>query len=159
MTEVLNFSGITPSHILALNAPQGSSSTSKYTLYPIHSAVFAANCSKFPILPPAPASPTSNTFKLPTVCLTVPSPENFGFLSSYIYNKDLETLRSLILPNNWATDVSVVVQKALAVRGLWANACALGVVEDELFDALEQIWEQVMQAMTQLTAPVSSSLS
>ncbi|KDR73669.1 hypothetical protein GALMADRAFT_100505 [Galerina marginata CBS 339.88] len=160
VSDSLRLASVTPTHILALSSSRSGVSSKKYQLFPIHQLVFAANCSTMPALPSSfaatPAGNSSRTATLPVVSYSIPSPETFGLLSEYLYTKNADVLRSRILPVNWALDIETILRKAFMIRGLWANACAFGVVDPSLYDVLEDCWAAVLRSLHQATSTPSS---
>lgn len=159
MTDAISIPAVAPSHLLAIPSTVPSSngtSRQKITLYPTHEIVLAANCGSVPTMPKSSAATaegnTRRTVTLPVVGLRVPSPEAFPLLHSYLYTHELSALRNLLLPTNWAAGVEAILRKAIFLRGFHANACALGVVDPELFALLQQCWSEVTRALQQLTS-------
>ncbi|KAF8969672.1 hypothetical protein BDZ97DRAFT_1794576 [Flammula alnicola] len=160
MTDVISIPAICPTHILAFatttTTPANGLPRTKYTLYPIHELVFVANCSSFPALPPSSAStPAGNmaaTVTMPVVKLDIPSAETFPVLQSYLYTKDAAALQSTLLPADWASSITGIVQRAIMVQGFWRNACAFGVVDASVFDVIEDSWAQIIRALQQTTS-------
>ncbi|KAF9556005.1 hypothetical protein CPC08DRAFT_711555 [Agrocybe pediades] len=146
---------VVPTHILVLSSSDPNAGEHKNLTYAIHSVIYAINCSRLPELPPAGSTPTSDNFMLPTVRVATPSPETFGMLSTYIYEKNFERMRSCLVPPNWATDMDAIRKTITTVRGVWLNALRFGVVDKSLYEGLEDVWQEVLRAVSQLTAPVS----
>ncbi|KAF8653622.1 hypothetical protein AX16_003774 [Volvariella volvacea WC 439] len=107
-------SGPPPTHMMAVygaapkSQPPGPPSTTsgvaprKVTLFPAHSLIFAAHCSKLPPFPPssvsAPFPDAPNRLIVPVRPLCLPSPETYPQLSSYLYTKRVDILLNSLLP-------------------------------------------------------------
>jgi hypothetical protein len=88
---------------------------------------------------------TSTSTTLPVVPLCLPSPDTFSILHTYLTNKRVDHLRNALLPIDaapWNTMAAIGV-----ILGLWRNACALGIVDDGLWDAVDAAWGSVVGAM------------
>lgn len=166
MTDAISIPAVAPSHLLAIPSmipTSNGTSRQKITLYPTHEIVLAANCTSAPAMPKSSAATaegnTRRTVTLPIVGLRVPSPEAFPLLHSYLYTHELSALQNMLLPTNWAVDVEAILRKAIFLRGFHANACALGVVDLELFALLQRCWSDVTRALQQLTSTPTMSSS
>jgi len=164
MTDAISIPAVAPSHLLAIPSTVPTSngkSRQKITLYPTHEIVLAANCSSLPAMPKSSAAiaegNTRRTVTLPIVGFRVPSPEAFPLLHSYLYTHELPALQNMLLPTNWAANVDAIMRKAIFLKGFHANACALGVVDPELFVLLQRCWSEVTGALQQLTSTPSST--
>lgn len=76
----------------------------------------------------------------------------------YLYMQDADALRRSLLPAGWERDVRGVMGAVRRVHGVWADACALGVVGAEVYDVLEEVWQVVLSALARATgapAPLS----
>ncbi|KIM48682.1 hypothetical protein M413DRAFT_437866 [Hebeloma cylindrosporum] len=159
MADAISIPAVAPSHLLAIPSTIPSAngtSRQKITLYPTHEIVLAANCTSLPSMPKSSAATaegnTRRTVTLPIVGLRVPSPEAFPLLHAYLYTHDLPALQNMLLPAEWAANVDAIMRKAIFLRGFHANACALGVVDQELFALLQWCWSEVIRAVQQLTS-------
>ncbi|TDL23119.1 hypothetical protein BD410DRAFT_747729 [Rickenella mellea] len=137
-----------PTHMLAVhsNSPR-SGQRSQVTFYPSHGAVLAATCSSLPNLP---ASPLSSPSTLPVIPLSLPSPSTFPTLQHFLYTSDSRSLlASLSLPVTASSSNSApsLLQSLGAINGVWRNACALGVSDEGLWNALDAAWETVLGAL------------
>ncbi|PPQ66194.1 hypothetical protein CVT26_011053 [Gymnopilus dilepis] len=165
MTDSINMAGVSPTHILAVASSRAPRTTPgaplKVTLFPIHTAVFAANCSSFPLLPASsaatPEANYSRKLTIPVVRLAIPSPEAFPLLQTYLYHKDVDRLRDSLLPTNYASSLQNIVQRASLIKGLWMNGHALGVVDRGFWEVIEECWEEVIRSLSQLTTVNHSS--
>ncbi|KAF6758138.1 hypothetical protein DFP72DRAFT_808139 [Ephemerocybe angulata] len=142
------------------------------SVIPVHALVLAAHCANMPALPPS--SPSTSTQEgltlttLPVVPLVLPSPSTFPILAGFLYHKNTHTLISQLLaplpiPSTLETSQvhelpalgrvlaghgrEVVVRMCERVWGVWMNARAVGVVEEEVWDACEVAWEVCGVAM------------
>ncbi|TDL17984.1 hypothetical protein BD410DRAFT_793657 [Rickenella mellea] len=138
-----------PTHMLAIHSNSPSSGQrSQVTFYPAHGAVLAATCSSLPNLPSTPSS--SSSFILPVVPLSLPSPSAFPALQHYLYTSDTRSLlASLLSPVTASSSNSTpaLLRSLGAINGVWRNACALGVSDDGLWNALDAAWETVLCAL------------
>ena len=158
---------ILPTHMLAVHSSTQSASQGarKVTLFPAHSLVLAAHCANLPPLPALVASTpvTSDDSEdvhvtLPILPLSIPSPETFATLSSYLYTQRPDALLRSLLPSFPTTTPvpattaaltqtlerapsSILLAHALKVHGVWRNACALGVHDERLWGVLDLAWK------------------
>jgi hypothetical protein len=163
-----------PTHLLAVST-SGVKSTVVTTL-PTHHLVLAANCAHLPAFPrAAPGSPTQLT--LPVVPIAVPAADAFPTLHRYLYTKSIPQLLAALtnlqipagvlaagtsagrVPASTRAQLSYALAQAaghdtqklmgLAQRmnGFWRNACALGVFEPEMWDAMDLAWEVILGAL------------
>lgn len=142
-----------PTHMLAVhaNSPAHLSPRRKVTLYPVHQLVLVTNCANLPTLPHSSNFVAgSSTAALPVVPLCLPSPETYPLLQSYLYTKQPELLLSVLLPAIHC-DMRALAQHAMFINGLWRNACALGVVDQKLWDVIDDAWGVVVDATEQAT--------
>jgi hypothetical protein len=154
----------------------------KISLHLSHDLLLALHCSSIPAEPllarPRPTLPDSGAestnLTLPVVPLALPDPSTFQLLHYYIYTKNLNALiASLIplqpaiirqgLPTISATLARTFTPTALAatagrIHGVWANACSLGVWEEEMWDAIDLCWEAVMGALKNVAVGISVSV-
>lgn len=95
-----------PSHMFAVYGPpaqKGSTERRKVTLYPAHSLIFAAYCSKLPPFPPSGFEDTSQQsapqeLNVPVRPLCLPSPQTYPCLSSFLYTKRTDALLQSLVP-------------------------------------------------------------
>ena len=103
---VHDLSSALPSHMFAVYGPpskKGSSERRKVTLYPVHSLIFAAYCSKLPPFPPAGVPTTSQPgvpqeLNVPIRPLCLPSPQTYPCLSAFLYTKRTDMLLQSLMP-------------------------------------------------------------
>lgn len=103
---VHDLSSAVPSHMLAIYGPpskNGSTEKRKVTLYPAHSLVFAAYCSKLPPFPSPPVPTASQPgepleLTVPIRPLCLPSPQTYPRLSSFLYTKRTDVLLQSLMP-------------------------------------------------------------
>ena len=81
-----------PSHILAISSAKSSCSDSDHVyVFAVHALVLAANCARFPALPPSNPSPSENGhLALPVLPVTLPSPAAFHVIHRYLYTHRLD---------------------------------------------------------------------
>lgn len=166
-----------PTHMLAItgNKPpptQGGDSNPpplKVALFPVHSLVLLLSCAhirKPPTALPPPAMGVEEV-RLPIWRLGVPSPPTFHIVLSYLYTKNLILLFRALLPipppMGFWTDAGqqrvfalrlstiykteALLKYALVVHGVWQNTCALGVDDDQLWEAIELLWRVFLTAL------------
>ena len=168
-----NVDGPLPTHMLAIY-PRAEKVADKtqVTLFPIHDIFVAAHCAHVPQLPPA-AQPTvqvapGTQITIPVVPFSVPHPESFPILTTYLYAKRPEQLLSRLLPVPHPTPAghsleerqlqiaTALTQKyttrgifdlIMVVNGLWRNTCALGVFDEKLWCAMELSWQILLAAL------------
>ncbi|KAH9947782.1 hypothetical protein B0H21DRAFT_691288 [Amylocystis lapponica] len=161
-----------PTHMLAVWSRQPTNGATRVTLYPTHHIVLAAHCATLPPLSPSkPASPSAagETIALPIVPLGIPHAPSFPRLHTYLYNKNAqELLGSLIptIPPSRASNESdaiffarysaklaatftpnILLGHALAVNGLWRNACALGIFDRGLWHVIDLAWSVLLDSL------------
>ncbi|PPQ86920.1 hypothetical protein CVT25_009806 [Psilocybe cyanescens] len=166
LSDPISHGSICPTHILAItsSAPLKAGTPRKVALFAAHQLVLSANCSRLPVFPssatavpmPRSSGTASNEVTMPVVRLALPAPDHFAPLMWYLYMKNPVALRRALLPTNWSADVASVMGRVRAVHGIWANACALGVVDAPLYDALEEAWQHILRALALATAAPSS---
>nr|GAT55417.1 predicted protein [Mycena chlorophos] len=120
------------------------------SLVPVHDIVFAAHCSRFPVLPTSASTSTSSP--IPVVPLRVPSLDTFSTLHAYLYTQDPSVLRTALKTPCEAEaegDLLRLAAHAQKIHGLWRNACVLGLVDTDgrAFEVIEEAWGQVVGAM------------
>ncbi|TFK73526.1 hypothetical protein BDN72DRAFT_761686 [Pluteus cervinus] len=142
-----------PTHMFAIHGPTASTSTAggapkrKVTLFPVHHIVFAAHCSNLPTMPVS-APHGDKTRTLPVVPLCLPSPDAFPLLQTYLYQKQPQALLASLVPASLdVSDALRLGHQAMVIHGLWRNACALGVVDSQLFDVIDRAWEVILVAL------------
>ncbi len=197
---VHNLSSDLPTHVLAIHASQQTSTPntgkSKVTLFPIHAIILAAFCASLPALPHSrptipdtfDSSSQSVTISIPVIPLSLPSPELFPLLCTFLYTRRTDHLlssllscpsmtsgadddsirRSLyLLARRLAVERSIVqlLQSATKINLLWRNVCALGVFDEKLWCAMDMAWEVTLTALTfntsrtRMAAPLSLSFT
>lgn len=138
-----------PTHMLAVrsSSPQNNQ-MHRVIMYPTHHLILAAHCANLPALsssctlPDTSSSSSSTTATIPVVSLSLPSPPTFPLLHSYLYTKDAESLVSALFSSSNEPDA--LKRQVALVYGVWANAYALGVVDENLFDVLHRAWALVV---------------
>ncbi|KAJ7139596.1 hypothetical protein C8R44DRAFT_606082 [Mycena epipterygia] len=137
-----------PTHMLAVygDAPLAFGQKRPVNLYPIHDLVFGAHCAALPSLPASQPAPCASRATIPVVPLRLPSPETFPLLHAHLYTRQPAALLAALAPPCEA-DLLRLAAHASKVYGLWHNACALGVVDSQLYDAVEASWERTLAAM------------
>lgn len=160
-----------PTHLLAVYAQQKPSTAGKrkVTLFPAHDIVLAAHCSKLPLLAASSRVVEANgTVTLPIVPLCIPSVETFPILQSYLYTKRTDLLLSALLPSpptlpqttsvpcmipHFATHFSEqcsiqdLLRRMSVIHALWRNMCALGVIDEPMWEVVEAAWESILGAI------------
>jgi hypothetical protein len=149
----------------------------RVTLFPIHSIILATHCANLPILLTSEVvcpDVAGSTISVPVVPLCIPAPDVFPQLSTFLYTKRVDHLLASLLPcpaphplyrddptsesvfallhqfsNKLATSYSAqtLLTHAMAVNGLWRNACALGIDDAKLWCALDVAWEVLITAL------------
>ncbi|KAF8178117.1 hypothetical protein K438DRAFT_2022036 [Mycena galopus ATCC 62051] len=141
-----------PTHMLAVynDAPLSLGQKRHVSLFPVHDLVLRVHCANLPTLPLSQPSTLSRA-TIPVVPLRLPSPETFPLLHAYLYTQQPSTLlASLGLPCE--SDLLRLATHASKIYGLWRNACTLGVVDPQLYDAIEASWENTIAAMAAMQA-------
>jgi len=174
---VNDFSSDMPTHMLAVYSRQSAASpnsTRRVTLFPIHNIIMALHCAHLPTLPKSTASEPDSVgqMTLPVIPLCIPSPETFSQLSAYLYTRNCSQLLASLLPTGMLTPASLdhvpdgspelqqyseeiratytphaLLTHAMTINGLWRNACALGVFDDQLWGVLDLAWDAVLGAL------------
>lgn len=151
-----------PTHVLAIRSKQN---RNMVTLYPCHALIMSTGCAHLPLLPFSPAVPPENAepqFTLPVVYLSLPSPETFRPILNFLYMRHTSVIFEELLPIEDSPTEPVIewskrqahkysreelLTNAQKIWGLWANASALGIFDDQLFTALEFAWEVGINAL------------
>ncbi|KAJ7216469.1 hypothetical protein GGX14DRAFT_604842 [Mycena pura] len=132
-----------PTHMLAVYGDVPFGQKRPVSLFPIHDLVFRTHCAALPALPPSLSAGSSSAHAtLPVISLRLPSPETFALLHAYLYTHNLA-----VLAPPCDGDLLQLVAHAHKIHGLWRNACALGVVDERLYDAVEEAWARTLGAM------------
>jgi hypothetical protein len=166
-----------PTHMMAIYGPppkKDCTEKRKITLYPVHSIVLAAYCSKLPAFGPTSddvmsVMPGENlkdaTIPICPICL--PSPQTYPQLSSFLYTKRTDALLASMmpcLPPRTLEDepsqiptfaiklagtyiIQALLQHTMVVHGLWQNVCALGIFDDSLWETIDLAWEVLLTAI------------
>lgn len=136
------------SHVLAVK--QGR----RVKLFPVHEMIFAANCATLPYFPYSPSltGNPSNQFTLPVVELEVPSLDSFRMLHEYLYTKDIAQIRENLTPSPLAQNIPNLCLQTTFIHDLWKNACALGVLDINLYNVLEDMYIEAQNAMRRIEA-------
>lgn len=99
--------------------------------------------------------------------LCLPSPQTYPQLSNYLYTKLTPILFSepflpkgsqrfdpqLQSPVQYASELArkytcqALLQYTSFVHGLWQNACALGIFDDGLWEAMDLVWQILLTAL------------
>ncbi|KAL4067411.1 hypothetical protein V8B97DRAFT_1975863 [Scleroderma yunnanense] len=149
----------------------------RVTLFPAHNIILASHCANLPILQPStPDAPESagESISIPVVPLCIPAPEVFPQLSTFLYTKRIDHLLATLLSqpapsalftedptsDNMRTQLQqfanklaaaapahILLARAMAVNGLWRNACALGIADEKLWCAMDVAWEVLIHAL------------
>jgi hypothetical protein len=145
---IINDTTCCPTHMLAVysDSTLPIEKPRQITMYPTHHLILASHCANLPDLfscysSPKPSSSTQIPVTIPVVPLSLPSPHTFPLLHAYLYTKDSANLITSLLSSSFDPD-SLNRQVAL-VLGVWSNARALEVVDEKLFDALDEAWDSV----------------
>ncbi|KIJ36194.1 hypothetical protein M422DRAFT_782340 [Sphaerobolus stellatus SS14] len=143
-----------PSHLFAIH----SKTSTAVSLFPIHAIVFTSHCANLPALPASRTIFTKGSVTLPVVPLRIPHPASFPTLMHYLYTKKIDQLVASLLPNPIADDVSMhtLLNQIGRVYGLWMNAVALGVCEDKIWPAVDDVWVKLLDALQEKIATTSS---
>ena len=144
-----NAAGVCPTHMLAVYSSRPTASPRKVTLFPTHQLVLAAHCANLPALPTSSATHSAGTSAtVPVVPLCLPSPEAFPLLQSYLYTKNTENLSNVLFPSTCTPLDKVVLRRHMGlIHGLWADACALGVVDSSLYEVIQSSWSRLVAAV------------
>ena len=171
---VTDVSGDMPTHVLAVPSPSPSNpSRVKVEMFPIHHLIVATHCARLPLprshpsSSPAPVSPGA-TLTLPVVPLTLPHPESFSLIESYLYTKSADRLLAALLPHassramlaaaqTRSTDQfaaliadtftpQAILRHVQYAHGVYANMCTLGIHDDRMWLVLQRAWDMLMMA-------------
>lgn len=178
---VEDMASVLPTHMMAIHGPPPKNATdskTKVTLFPVHSLILAAHCAKLPPFPPSntessssEANPPSREVELPVRPLFLHSPKTFPILLEYLYLKRTDVLLRHLIPNMLpatpmdkpeqqesfarvlGTKFSVqgLIQHMTIVHGMWQNACALGVYDDELWNVMDLAWKVLLMSLAVCT--------
>ncbi|EPS98205.1 hypothetical protein FOMPIDRAFT_1127030 [Fomitopsis schrenkii] len=166
--EVADAPADLPTHMLAVYKKDlAEGERNAVTMLAVHRCIWDINCAHVPSLPPSDPTPTSCSASFDAVRLTVPivplglpAPDAFRELLCYLYTKRADELAAELLPvpppsaaagddamdrfaRSLASELPRVelLQRMAHVRGVWRNACALGVFDDGLWAALDMAWD------------------
>lgn len=170
--SVNDTSNALPTHMLAIFGQNSTAEKRKITMFPAHSTVLAAYCSKL-----APFGPTSDDVRnarsdvrgitIPVRPISLPSPETYPQLSSFLYTKHTNALLSSMLPclpprtlSNEQSEVTAfatrlaatytmqaLVRHCTTIIGLWSNVCALGIADGSLWETIDLAWKVLLTAI------------
>ncbi|EIN14697.1 hypothetical protein PUNSTDRAFT_58362 [Punctularia strigosozonata HHB-11173 SS5] len=168
-------SASSPTHLLAVSTI-GTKSTAVTTV-PTHHLVLAANCAHLPAFPRAAAPSSRTQLTLPVTPMAVPAAEAFPTLHRYLYTKSVPQLLTALtnlqitssvlnagtssrqvpgstraqlshaLAQSAGYDAQRLMNLAQRVNGFWRNACALGVFDTEMWDAMDLAWDVILGAL------------
>lgn len=166
---------ILPTHMLAIFG-KPSSGPRKVTLYPVHSLVLASQCANLPKFPSALPVPlhegSQQEVEVPVFSICLPSPQSYSPLSRYLYTKQVDILLRTFLPCppppsfmdnrdrllvQFATDLAstftlqTLAKYAINLHGLWQNVCALGIFDDDLWEAIDVMWKILLTSLAVAT--------
>lgn len=175
-----------PTHMLAVfTRPPANGETSttprKVTLFPVHSLVLLAHCaniSKPPAAIPVPMVGEKEVV-LPVWPIWLPVPAVYPQLSTYLYTKQVNFLLRSFLPGPPPRDlmtnpmrvqgyalylsqtftVPAMMKCIYNLDGLWRNVCTLGVFDDNLWAAMDVMWQTLLTALAIATGNPSLMLS
>ncbi|KAF9444286.1 hypothetical protein P691DRAFT_786894 [Macrolepiota fuliginosa MF-IS2] len=172
---VEDMASVLPTHMMAIHGPapkNPSDNKTKITLFPVHSLILATHCAKLPPFPPtnetsSKVDPSTREIELPVRPLFLHSPKTFPLLLEYLYLKRTEVLLRHMIPimlpvslinqpdqhESFARvlgtkfTVQGLIQHMTIVHGMWQNACALGVFDDELWGAMDFAWKLLLMSL------------
>lgn len=163
-----------PTHILAVCSSSKTPSPAPCALHPTHHLVLLASCAHLPALPAARAGarsapvvpvsvPSADTFgalhaylytrgasALVGQLLHLALPPNALCAGPSDARKGAGALAGQLahaLVQATGGDLARMMAAAKRVNGCWKNACALGVYDLELWDAIDLAWDAVLGAM------------
>jgi hypothetical protein len=163
-----------PTHMLAVYAPpppngETSAAPRKVTLFPVHSLVLLAHCANICKPPPAIPAPMvgSTEVMLPVWRIWLPAPASYPQLSTYLYTKQVHFLLRSFLPGPPPRDLMTnpmrprgyalylaqtfttpaMLKCIYSLEGLWQNVCQLGVYDDNLWEAMDVMWQTLLTAL------------
>ncbi|EJD51952.1 hypothetical protein AURDEDRAFT_158796 [Auricularia subglabra TFB-10046 SS5] len=135
-------------------------------MYPVHDIVFASHCTKFADLPPSKRTESvtedgSVKLTLPVVSVGIPHRETFSTLQHFLYTGNQKRLLATLIPQPMAPGItpaetprhfgetytpSVLFGYITRTHGVYRNACALGVVDEDLYKVLQLAWSILMES-------------
>jgi len=167
---------ILPTHMLAIFGKPPPGGPRKVTLYPVHSLVLAAQCANLPKFPSALPVPLhergQQEVEVPVFSICLPSPQSYPQLSRYLYTKQVDPMLRAFLPGplptafmvnrdrllvSFASDLAstftlqTLAKYAINLHGLWQNVCALGIFDDDLWDAIDVMWQVLLTSLAVAT--------
>ena len=162
-----------PTHMFAVYSQKSNVvGPRRVTLFPIHDIVFSSQCANLTKLPTAAKVGVSANIvepgltAIPVVPLAIPSPQTLPQLAAYLYTHSTLDLLAFLLPIRaaWAHplynmsdamaeayNIQAVLAHAMTVNGVWGNACALGVFDLGLWNALDVAWEEIITLLAKTT--------
>ena len=161
-----------PTHMFAVYFRQTNVVRRRVTLFPIHDIVFSSQCANLTKLPTATKVDVSANIIEPrlttisVVPLAIPSPQTFPQLAAYLYTHNTLDLLAFLLPTRVAGahplhnigdgmaeayNVQALLAHAMTVNGMRRNACALGVFDLGLWNALDVAWEEIIALLATKT--------
>ncbi|KAF8584617.1 hypothetical protein K439DRAFT_1345767 [Ramaria rubella] len=164
-----------PTHVFATYSAPSVFQKQRVTLHPVHALVFASQCAHLPHLhvPPSSSVEGANTITLPILPLRLPSPRTFTLLLAYLYTHRTHDILSALLPippnvssppeisQKLADTCTLPALVALAqtTHELWSNVAALGIFDDALWRAIDDVWAALLGALALKSGASSSPLS
>ncbi|KAJ3563871.1 hypothetical protein NP233_g8655 [Leucocoprinus birnbaumii] len=162
------------------NTPEARTKVTLYPVHSLILAAHCANLPAFPApsgahtnpnTPRVEAAANAREIELPVRPLCLHSPKTFPILLEYLYLRRPEVLLRHLVPMSLPTtlvevpeqheSVARVLGTALSVQGLvtqitivhgiWQNACALGVFDDELWSAIDFAWKLLLMSLAVAT--------
>lgn len=163
---------IAPTHILAVSPYASPANQPKpVQLYPVHSLVLGAHCTKLPPFERVESSASTaedSSIMTPVRSICVPSPGQFPDLLAYLYTKDKTPLLRSLLPlggplHNLDDDATLrafathigrkfqvesLMETVFKIHACWSNVCSLGIFDKGLWEQIDRAWEVVLTAMS-----------
>ncbi|KZS96983.1 hypothetical protein SISNIDRAFT_450773, partial [Sistotremastrum niveocremeum HHB9708] len=147
----------------------------KFALFPIHALILAAHCSHLPTLPPSRAdivdiekdkSGKYGRLPVPSVAISVPDPLSWPALMNWLYTGDSRTMMKFLCPFDYSifeqtgtieqiarkllleltSNTELLTRFTFRVHGVWANACCVGVWDEQLWRTIEHTWAVIYAA-------------
>ncbi|EGO01212.1 hypothetical protein SERLA73DRAFT_167340 [Serpula lacrymans var. lacrymans S7.3] len=149
-----------PTHILALTPASKSQAAydAPATLVATHSLILAAHCASLPRLPHStpPSSPGTVSITIPVLPLSIPAPQAFAPLHSFMYTHSTATLMSALLPACPSSFLSSLSTSSASARGTLSSGPALHTLSSHLLSHVPGGQHNAMSALAGVAQHVAA---
>jgi hypothetical protein len=163
-----------PTHLLAFHSWPGPKYFKDVILHPVHSVVIIPQCTALRPLPPSQATQVLGAYELqvalPVVTCSVPSLDTIGLLLEFLYSHEINPIMEALLPIETSgfgpssfrghkeqiverCDQRTITAFLTRTQGLHLNVFALGVLDADLYAAINYAWQVLWEASWTKAAP------